>query len=102
MYGIFHAGIFHAGIYVFATAVSSDKCYAFETHPIPEKSFGNGNGLIVLTDSPIRLMEWITLRLENSGVRNDCIPPLLTVFERSIPDRNEEGYINLSMDNPKH
>ena len=93
-------GIFHAGIYVFAIAVSSDKFYAFETHPIPEKSFGNGNGLIVVTDSPIRLMEWITLRLQNSGVRNDCIPSFLTVFERNIPDQNEEGYIDLSMDDP--
>ena len=45
-------------------------------------------------------MEWITLRLENSGVRNDCIPSFLTVFERGIPDQNEEGYIDLSMDDP--
>ena len=93
-------GIFHAGIYVFAIAVSPDKCYAFETHPIPEKSFGNGNGLIVVTDSPIRLVEWMTLRLENSGVRNNYIPSFITVFERNIPDRNEEDYIDLSMDDP--
>ena len=53
--------------------------YVFETHHISPECNGNGNGLFVITNSCSRSIEWLVLRLVNSGVKSEATPYLILV-----------------------
>ena len=53
-------GIFQGDKYIFSVGKTPNgKFYAFETHPISSECNGNGNGVIVITNSCSRLIEWL-------------------------------------------
>ena len=73
-------GIIQADVYISSLAASPNgKLFVFETHPISIQSHGNGNGMIVVSNSRTELIQWLILRLENSGVASAATPFLITV-----------------------
>ena len=80
--------MFQAKCYVFSVAALPDgKFYVFETHPITEEAYGDKNGMVVITSSSSRLIEWFVLRLKTSGVDSSAMPYFIKVKVMSdIPE----------------
>ena len=58
-------GIFCGGVIIMCLSCSSTGVFtAMDTHPVSEKDKGNGNGLIVMTSSPFKLIEWLLRRAD--------------------------------------
>ena len=67
--------IFQASPYIFTICVTANgEYYVFETHPIGEELNGNGNGIIVKSNSAISISERIMKRLVKSNVPDVCTP----------------------------
>lgn len=72
--------IFQAEKYIFTiAALPTGDLLIFETHPISEDLGGNGNGIIVKSQKPCLLLQWISKRLINGRVPATCTPFLVSV-----------------------
>ena len=75
--------VFQATCYLFAIAILPDgQLMAFETHPLDESVGGNGNGIIVISKSVSKFLQWISLRLFTANVSSACTPYLFVVVPK--------------------
>ena len=102
-------GIFTGGIIITALSVSPNGMYtAMDTHPVSEKDKGDGNGVIVMSSSPFKLVEWLLGRADSGGAeeKRPFIMKVNTRFQAintansdmSSPASNEEHFLDTSFD----
>ena len=61
--------VFQATCYIFPIAILPDgQLIAFETHPLDKSVCGNGNGIVVISKSVSKFLQWICLRLFTANV----------------------------------
>ena len=69
----FQSLIFHAGIYISAMyLVPNGKIIILKTHPIQEELHGNGNGLLVVSNTTDEVFAWIYKRASRASVAVSC------------------------------
>ena len=82
-------GIFCGGVIIMCLSCSSTGVFtAMDTHPVSEKDKGNGNGLIVMTSSPFKLIEWL-LRRADAGPDSERRPFIMKVKMRPLSERTD-------------
>ena len=72
--------IFHAGVYIFAICADYEQnIRVFDSHPTRTKLGGNGDGVVVTTENPHFIYEWIIKRLRCSKYSASVTPFLIFV-----------------------